>query len=112
MCKGETSTVSSLHTVGSRVWLADGGEDGWIKGEVVKIENDTQLTVLLEDGSEKVCDQADVPLQNPGMSGVEVGIQHGFVYDDISIGLALSLFSLSFPLCLLTSEFSMHSKFG
>ena len=71
MGKGE-NLAPALHTVGSRVWLADGGEDGWGKGDVVKIENGAELTVRLEDGTEKVCDQKNVPLQNPGMNGVEV----------------------------------------
>ena len=70
MGKGESS-APALHTVGSRVWLAD-SEDGWVKGEVVRIEDNTSLTVKLENGSEKVCDQNEIPLQNPGVRGVEV----------------------------------------
>jgi hypothetical protein len=70
MGKGGSSTPA-LHTVGSRVWLAD-DSDGWVKGEVLKIDNGSQLTVRLEDGREKICSQEDVPLQNPGVQGVEV----------------------------------------
>lgn len=70
MGKGESS-APSLHTVGSRVWLSD-PTDGWLKGEVVRIEDGSRLTVKLEDGTEKICDQSEIPLQNPGVRGVEV----------------------------------------
>ena len=70
MGKGESSGPV-LHAVGSRVWLADPSE-GWAKGEVVAIEDSSRLTVRMEDGTERVCSQDEIPLQNPGVRGVEV----------------------------------------
>lgn len=70
MGKGESS-APALHTVGSQVWLSD-HHQGWMKGEVVRVESASQLVVRLEDGKECVCDQDDIPLQNPGKHGVEV----------------------------------------
>ena len=70
MGKGESS-APALHTVGSRVWLSDSAE-GWTKGEVVKIEGPDSLTVRMEDGTERLCSQDEIPLQNPGIRGVEV----------------------------------------
>jgi hypothetical protein len=64
-------TAPALHTVGSRVWLADSSE-GWAKGEVTSIEDGSKLTVRMEDGTERVCTQDEIPLQNPGIRGVEV----------------------------------------
>lgn len=70
MGRGESS-IPLLHTVGSRVWLAD-PKEGWVPGEVLRIEDAASLTVRLEDGSERKCDQVEIPLQNPGVRGVEV----------------------------------------
>lgn len=70
MGNGESSGPV-LHAVGSRVWLAD-KEEGWAKGEVVAIEDSSRLTVRMEDGSQRVCSQDEIPLQNPGVRGVEV----------------------------------------
>lgn len=71
MGKGAMSAEAILHTVGSKVWLAD-PEDGWAKGEVIEASSPDQLKVRLEDGKEKVCSQDEIPLQNPGKYGVEV----------------------------------------
>lgn len=71
MSKPNGTTVAALHTVGSRVWLADSSE-GWAKGEVTSIEDGSKLTVRMEDGTERVCSQYEIPLQNPGVRGVEV----------------------------------------
>lgn len=70
MTAADGAAPAALHTVGSRVWLAD-DQTGWTKGEVVKVDG-SGLTVKLEDGSQKACQQEEIPLQNPGMSGVEV----------------------------------------
>ncbi len=72
MGKTQNSGVA-LHSVGSRVWLADSSQ-GWVKGEVVRIENDINISVVLEDGTERSCSQDEIPLQNPGLRGVEVGL--------------------------------------
>jgi hypothetical protein len=71
MGKGMMSSDPTLHSVGSNVWIADSNE-GWIAGQVKHIDGPERLTVSLEDGTEKVCSQDDIPLQNPGKSGVEV----------------------------------------
>lgn len=62
----------ALHTVGSKVWVAD-SEEGWQKGEVVKVDG-SKLHVRLEDNQERVCDPEDCPFQNPSLygNGVEV----------------------------------------
>lgn len=62
---------SLMHTVGSRVWLRD-LDEGWIKGEVLNIGDDNKLNVRLEDGREKSFSESEIPLQNPGVRGVEV----------------------------------------
>lgn len=69
-----TRPLSAQHTVGSRVWLAD-AEEGWQKGEVVKIDGGRLHVRLDEGGQERVCDPEDCPLQNPSLygNGVEVG---------------------------------------
>lgn len=72
MGRGESSVVA-LHSVGSRVWLADSNQ-GWVKGEVVRIEDNVNIAVILEDGTERLCSQDEVPLQNPGIRGVEVSL--------------------------------------
>lgn len=71
MSKPNGTIAAALHTVGSRVWLADSSE-GWAKGEVTSIEDGSKLTVRMEDGTERVCSQDEIPLQNPGVRGVEV----------------------------------------
>jgi Myosin N-terminal SH3-like domain len=71
MSKPNGTAAAALHTVGSRVWLADSSE-GWAKGEVTSIEDGSKLTVRMEDGTERVCSQDEIPLQNPGVRGVEV----------------------------------------
>ena len=75
MGKGE-SVGTALHTVGSRVWLAD-QEEGWAKGEVIRIEAEdgSRLAVRMEDGTERMCGQDEIPLQNPGVRGVEVRLE-------------------------------------
>ena len=65
------SSRSLMHTVGSRVWLRD-LDEGWIKGEVLNIGDDNRLNVRLEDGREKSFSESEIPLQNPGVRGVEV----------------------------------------
>ena len=72
MGKGESSQPA-LHTVGSRVWLAN-DKDGFVRGEVIQLDG-PKLRVKLEDGSEKDCAEEEIPLQNPGqqIQGVEVG---------------------------------------
>jgi hypothetical protein len=67
-------SAPALHTVGSQVWMSapDGDGDGWAKGEVIKVEGGASLTVRMEDGTERVCTQEEIPLQNPGKHGVEV----------------------------------------
>jgi len=70
MGKGESS-APVLHTVGSRVWLAC-DQEGWVPGEVLKIEDPEHLTVRLANGNERICSQDEIPLQNPGIRGVEV----------------------------------------
>ncbi|GAB4821968.1 hypothetical protein N2152v2_009014 [Parachlorella kessleri] len=58
----------ALHTVGSRVWLA--AEDGWQKGEVVKLEGG-KLHVKLDGtpAQTRICNPDDCPLQNPSLYG-------------------------------------------
>lgn len=68
----EDGPVPALHTVGSRVWVVSDAADGWTKAEVTRIEQGGSLTIRMEDGTEKVCQQEDIPLQNPGKHGVEV----------------------------------------
>jgi myosin-5 len=65
------SSRSLMHTVGSRVWLRD-LDEGWVKGEVLNIGDDNKLNVRLEDGREKAFSESEIPLQNPGVRGVEV----------------------------------------
>ena len=65
--------LPALHSVGSKVWLADANE-GWVTGEVTRITDGTKLSVLMEDGSERICTQDEIPLQNPGVRGVEVRV--------------------------------------
>ena len=71
----------ALHTIGSRVWLA-AAEDGWQKGEVVKLEGG-KLHVKLEGAPSqiRVCNPDDCPLQNPSLygNGVEVS-DRGYAY--------------------------------
>ena len=66
--------AAAQHTVGSKVWVVC-ADDGWQKGEVVKVEGG-QLRVRLEGGrGEQLCAAEDCPLQNPSLygNGVEVG---------------------------------------
>lgn len=65
------TSQSKMHTVGSRVWLKD-TEEGWIKGEVLKLHEDDAVIVKMENGDEKVFREEEIPLQNPGVRGVEV----------------------------------------
>ena len=67
------SSQTALHTVGSRVWLAN-DKDGFMRGEVIRLDG-PKLRVKLEDGSEKDCAEEEIPLQNPDqqIQGVEVG---------------------------------------
>ena len=60
---------SALHTVGSRVWVWDSGD--WLRAEVVAMAG-PRLRVRLEEGGERECAAADIPLQNSSASGVEV----------------------------------------
>ena len=68
----EAGAAPALHTVGSRVWMADPDGNGWLKAEVSNLGAGGTLTVKLEDGTEKTCTQDEIPLQNPGKNGVEV----------------------------------------
>lgn len=68
---------SNLHSVGSRVWLRD-LEHGWVRGEVLRLHEDGKLIVKMQDGTEESFDESEIPLQNPGERGVEVGYVHVF----------------------------------
>ena len=59
------------HTAGTLVWVND-PQDGWIKGEVLKME-DKKLKVRTEKGAVGLYIPEDCPLQNPmSRMGVEV----------------------------------------
>ncbi|EFJ44389.1 type XI myosin heavy chain MyoA [Volvox carteri f. nagariensis] len=53
-----------IHTVGTRVWIRD-EKEAWIKGEVVRVEEDYVLVRTEATGVEVKCKPEDAPLQNP-----------------------------------------------
>ncbi|GLC68235.1 hypothetical protein PLESTF_000665000 [Pleodorina starrii] len=53
-----------IHTVGTRVWIRD-EKEAWIKGEVVKVEENYVLVRTEATGMEVKCKPEDAPLQNP-----------------------------------------------
>jgi myosin-5 len=62
-----------IHTVGTRVWIKE-EKEAWIKGEVIKVENDYVLVRTEATGVEVKCKPEDAPLQNPHNNrGVDVG---------------------------------------
>ena len=63
--------MASHHTAGSLVWVHD-QQQGWIKGEVLKVEAG-KLKVRTEKGAVEAFLPEDCPLQNPtSRMGVEV----------------------------------------
>lgn len=62
--------TTSLHSVGSKIWLRD-LQEGWVRGEVLRLGNDNELIVRMEDGTEQKFQESEIPLQNPGERGVE-----------------------------------------
>ncbi len=61
-----------VHTVGTRVWIRDERE-AWIKGEVVRVEEDALVVRAEDSGAEVKCKPEDAPLQNPHNNrGVDV----------------------------------------
>lgn len=69
MAGSEPSTV--IHTVGSKVWVRDEVE-GWVRGEVIRLEGDSVVVELEEGGAQLKVAQNDAPLQNSDARGVEV----------------------------------------
>ncbi|KXZ52496.1 MYO1A protein [Gonium pectorale] len=53
-----------VHTVGTKVWIRD-EKEAWIKGEVVKVEEEHVLVRTEATGLEVKCKPEDAPLQNP-----------------------------------------------
>jgi len=69
---GGSSDSTIIHAVGSRVWIRDAHE-GWVRGEVVKVESAGKIVVQLEGSKEtRTVAQEDAPLQNNDTRGVEV----------------------------------------
>ena len=61
-----------VHTVGSKVWIKE-EKEAWIKGEVIKVEDDFLVVKAEASGAEVKCKSEDAPLQNPHNNrGVDV----------------------------------------
>ena len=62
--------AATLHVVGSKIWLRD-LQEGWVRGEILRLGSDDKLIVRMEDGTEQSFEESEIPLQNPGERGVE-----------------------------------------
>jgi hypothetical protein len=60
-----------IHTIGSKVWVRDEAE-GWVRGEVIKLEGDNLLVALEDIKETRKVPQDQAPLQNNDTRGVEV----------------------------------------
>jgi hypothetical protein len=78
----------AVHVVGSKVWVLT-AEDTWLKAQVTQLHDDGQeVTVKLEDGSEKRLPAAKCPLQNHGRP-VEVSSTTAALRNWVSSNLCL-----------------------
>ena len=54
--------------------------DSWKKGEVIKLEGDSLVTIKVEGGQQVSCKPSEAPIQNPDTrGGVEVRLARDFL---------------------------------